>query len=438
MLASQIPAKFPIPFASGALPANIRPIPTPSQIPIQGGAASLTDGFPPTTFIQVAAGGIPPFGQDFNGLLNQITKWNQWQAMGGPITYDGGFSASIGGYAFGSQVLSDSGHVVYVSTVNGNLNNPNTNPVNWRIGWSIWSGSTWNALGSGNVQTVNLSPAVASMSQIVGIPLWIVSVGTNSGASTLNVGQGAFPILTTGTNPLSAGMLAGSVPYGVIFNGSSFILLGSNAVFTDPSTAGITVVATPTNPFGANIQLLGNGSTTPNKYIRAFNGKLSFVNSAYSSEIAFLDDTGNFNAGGNLTSGANVIAGGFLRATRGSTNSGDPNAATVLADFSSLAASATNGWAIIPSFGLTATNNFILQWGAVSVPANDTITTFNLPRAFPNNFAAIVISYGANIPPQASAPGVIGADPANLSQFFATNTSTGGVSNGCHYIAIGW
>ncbi len=82
MLAADIPTKFNIPFADNAGGAFIRPIPEASQIGIEAGAASLNDGFPPDTFTPVSAGGTPPFGRDFNGLLNQITAWNRWQNAG--------------------------------------------------------------------------------------------------------------------------------------------------------------------------------------------------------------------------------------------------------------------------------------------------------------------------------------------------------------------
>jgi len=58
--------------------------PQASQIGITNCAASLTDGFPPLTFVPVAQGGCPPFGSDFNGILRQITQWSQWmQAFSG-------------------------------------------------------------------------------------------------------------------------------------------------------------------------------------------------------------------------------------------------------------------------------------------------------------------------------------------------------------------
>ena len=46
MLASSIPVKFPIPFANNAGASFIRPVPVPSQIGTNPGAADRdTDGF---------------------------------------------------------------------------------------------------------------------------------------------------------------------------------------------------------------------------------------------------------------------------------------------------------------------------------------------------------------------------------------------------------
>jgi len=133
MQASQIPSKFAIPFANSAGVGYIRTIPQASQIGVTNGAASLTDGFPPLTFLPVGAGGTPPWGQDFNGILKQITQWNQWQSAGGLAVYDSGFSASIGGYPQGAILASATATgVIWMSTADNNTTNPDgVSPANW-------------------------------------------------------------------------------------------------------------------------------------------------------------------------------------------------------------------------------------------------------------------------------------------------------------------
>ena len=132
MQISNIPVKFPIPWGNSAGSGYIRTIPTASQIGIQGGAASLTDGYPPLCMLLEAAGGIPPFGQDQNGILKQITQWNQWQQAGGPVAYDSAFSTAIGGYPKGCVLSSATLGGFWLSTVDNNTSNPDTGGANWQ------------------------------------------------------------------------------------------------------------------------------------------------------------------------------------------------------------------------------------------------------------------------------------------------------------------
>ncbi len=131
MQSTGIPAKFPIPFASAAAAANVRTIPQTSQQGVQNGAASLTDGFPPNCFAPISAGGSWPFGQDFNGLLKQVTQWLQWNAAGAPIKYDSAFSSAIGGYPQGALISSATLGSFWLSTVDNNTSNPDTGGANW-------------------------------------------------------------------------------------------------------------------------------------------------------------------------------------------------------------------------------------------------------------------------------------------------------------------
>lgn len=132
MLLSAIPTKIPTPWANGAVAPYIRPIPIPSQIGIQAGAASFTDGFPPVTFLSVGAGGTPPWGADVNGALKQVTEWIRWTTAGAPVAWDSAFSAAIGGYPAGAQVGSAvTLGLAFVSLVDNNTTNPDAAGANW-------------------------------------------------------------------------------------------------------------------------------------------------------------------------------------------------------------------------------------------------------------------------------------------------------------------
>ena len=134
MQTTDIPTRFPIPFANGAGGSYIRPIPT-AHVAASGSdaPASLYDGFPPETFTPVSSGGVPPNGKDFNGLFNQITAWARWQAAGAPSYYDAAFSTAINGYPKGSRLTSTAdASILWVSTADNNTTNPDGgSPANW-------------------------------------------------------------------------------------------------------------------------------------------------------------------------------------------------------------------------------------------------------------------------------------------------------------------
>lgn len=160
MKISAIPSKFAVAWASSASPSYIRAIPLGSQVGITGGAASLTDGFPPLNFLPVGSGGIPPFGQDMNGILKQITQWSQWQNAGGLVTFDPSFSTAIGGYPFGALLAGTTAGVAWLSTVDDNTSDPDTGGANWiNIGAQSSSIMVGVDTGSANVVTANVIPA---------------------------------------------------------------------------------------------------------------------------------------------------------------------------------------------------------------------------------------------------------------------------------------
>jgi hypothetical protein len=222
MLSTNIPAKFTIPWAYAAGGSYIRQIPTNSQIGITNGAASLTDGFVPLNFQPVGAGGVPPFGQDANGILNWVTLWSQWQAAGGPVYYDSGFSASISGYPKGSVLQSTTLGKFWLNTSDGNTTNPDSGGSNW-VSWyagaqGIFIGSA--TAGTSTALTTTLSPAPNALTNGMS---WRVLIGTVNGpAATINPnGLGAVPIVinangsTTLGNELVAGEFADFIYDGI-------------------------------------------------------------------------------------------------------------------------------------------------------------------------------------------------------------------------------
>lgn len=125
MLNSAIPTKMAVPFANSG---EKQTIPVASQIGISSGRASFTDGFPPLTRTPLTAGGIPPYGTDFNGILNAITSSIRWSNAGGAYSFDSDFSSSVGGYPKGALLSNSINSGYWFNTTDANTANPeNTN-----------------------------------------------------------------------------------------------------------------------------------------------------------------------------------------------------------------------------------------------------------------------------------------------------------------------
>lgn len=132
MQISNLPKLLPVPFANSG---SKQDIPVASQIGVEGGRASYTDGFPPLTRTPIAAGGIPPFGTDFNGVLNDITSAIRWAQAGGGYGYDSTFSSGVSGYPVGARLANSTGDGYWLNTVDGNTNNPETAAASPLTGW---------------------------------------------------------------------------------------------------------------------------------------------------------------------------------------------------------------------------------------------------------------------------------------------------------------
>jgi hypothetical protein len=122
------PDKITTPWASTG---SKNPIPANSNNTT--GAAGFDKGFPDITMTPEEAGGIPPAGQDFNGILYQITDILRYMQAGGQATFSSALSTAIGGYPVGALVLSNDGTNIYKNNVSGNTNNPNTVQTGWSV-----------------------------------------------------------------------------------------------------------------------------------------------------------------------------------------------------------------------------------------------------------------------------------------------------------------
>ncbi|EEU8954893.1 phage tail protein [Salmonella enterica] len=116
------PRQLAVPFASTGDKNNIPDKAT--QQTKESGNAAYDSGFPPVTMTPISAGGIPPHGKDFNGLMHDITAAIRYVQAGGLYSYNADFAGAIGGYAKDAILAGVSTTAVWLNTIDDNLTDP--------------------------------------------------------------------------------------------------------------------------------------------------------------------------------------------------------------------------------------------------------------------------------------------------------------------------
>lgn len=227
MNSSDTPSRIQLPFAdSGA--KNV--IPVASQIPITPGAASYTDGFPPLTMLPIAAGGIPPFGTDVNGIFNIVTAIQRWQSAGGLFKFDAIFASAIGGYPKGAVLIKADGTGMWINQTEANSTNPDSGGAGWMsvmgndAGYSTYGANTTiPATDNGKWIFATANNVAFTLPLSSSLPAGATIKVSGNGYSNVNVQrQGGSDTITPG---LPGGTIT-SLPIGA-FDTAYFINLGT-------------------------------------------------------------------------------------------------------------------------------------------------------------------------------------------------------------------
>lgn len=101
------------------------PLPPDTQAVPNSGRTSLALGFPPECSKSIAEGGVPPYGQDVNGILRQITANLEWYSRGGQFAWDASRSYDTPAIVFYSGAF-------YLALKSSTNQTPSTNSDYWR------------------------------------------------------------------------------------------------------------------------------------------------------------------------------------------------------------------------------------------------------------------------------------------------------------------
>jgi hypothetical protein len=379
---SQIPAKFAAIFANAAPAGNVTsPFPVTAQ---SGGLASLNTGFTTVNFTPIAGGGVPPWGKDFNGLLQLLTAWDQWFQAGGPIPYDGAFQTAIGGYPKNAIVASAvTSGLWWRSTVENNATNPDTGGAGW-VTWPITYPLTAHAVVVG--EGTNPLAAVGPGAQ--GVPLLGNGASSDPQFAALNLSGGAavvtgdLPIANGGTNATSF------VSGGVVFYdgtrltqnapllfwsvGSGFLGVGTNAPTATLHVAGTALVtgtftANSTATFGSSLSVAGAAAFSSTLSVGAsvtFNSSLSVAGAAvFSSTISVASSAtlnGSLTVAGaaSLNSTLNVAGAAALNSTLSVTGATTLSQSLLVGNGATITGVVGSGYGLeVLSGGIFATGN---------------------------------------------------------------------------------
>lgn len=166
---------------------------------------------------------------------------------------------------------------------------------------SITSGQVTTALGFTPYNATNPSSFITTAGARSAL-----SFTAGSGAYNGTTGVITIPTntthLTNGSGYIT-GITSGNVTTAL---GYTPLSTGGGTITTSGSSQSLTITDTGIN--GANLRLIGNGATTPEKTIRVQNGNFEVINSDYSSYCINVTDSGNFTAQGTVRS----VSGGFI------------------------------------------------------------------------------------------------------------------------------
>ncbi|EMW9885844.1 tail fiber protein [Salmonella enterica] len=227
------PRQLAVPFASTGDKNNIPDKAT--QQTKESGNAAYDSGFPPVTMTPISAGGIPPHGKDFNGLMHDITAAIRYVQAGGLYTYNADFAGGIGGYAKDAILAGVSTTAVWLNTIDDNLTDPEgVDSAGWvnlladPLKLFLWQKNNLSDLQNKGTARDNLQ--VYSQEQtdlkylakdqngadIPNKPLFVQNIGAlpaNGTAVAANrlASRGALPALTGTTRGSDSGLIMGEV-----------------------------------------------------------------------------------------------------------------------------------------------------------------------------------------------------------------------------------
>jgi hypothetical protein len=230
-------------------------------------------------------------------IANSLTNYTT------PTLVNGSYSLTLN---------SDGTMTLPLGVINGGTFQTYLSSTNTTGSGLAWRNST-PSTGTAYANQIYAGSAGITITTFVGTPTSLTSSQWIFGSTT---GALTFPDTTQQTTAwtgvAAAGSLSGSTLKSTVTASSltSVGTLSGLSVTTNGSSGSLVVTDTGIN--GGNIRLVGNGSTTPSKTIRAYNGNFHILNDAYTATIFQVSDTGMISTGGSSSASSNIPTGNAI------------------------------------------------------------------------------------------------------------------------------
>lgn len=198
--------------------------------------ASIEEGFPEITMKAPADGGLPPWGQDFNGMFYLMSSQTCFLQNGGQITFDQNVSNKIGGYPEGAildYIDENQAYSKVKSLIDDNTYNFVTTPsyidgVHWEK-ISLSASSSWGNITGDIENQTDLQAELATRLNTSQVTNCILA---NNGAEITTQSYEGAAYVNNGCTVSEAGVASG-------FGANNFILL--NKTMTDANAFVMTI-----------------------------------------------------------------------------------------------------------------------------------------------------------------------------------------------------
>lgn len=237
---SGLPARIKIPFASTGAKNTIPEVSTGSMV--SDGLAAMDSGFPSTTLTPRSAGGVPPHGEDMNGILNAITSKLQASDAGARYPFDATFATAIGGYPNGAVVMSSDLAGEWINTTDANSTNPEGTATT-STGWVPlnFAGASAVSISTANVTMTCLAAArpviilngALTANRFLYVPNWAKHW------TIINNCTGAFSVIVSTVSGVATAAIPSSTIANVYCGGSLTITKLQSTQLASTTQAGI-------------------------------------------------------------------------------------------------------------------------------------------------------------------------------------------------------